>query len=93
MSKAIDLEGLDFLFLEVGRLKSIRDGYEAAELPVPQRVEDTLDSIQGRIRRMIRGEVKARMAELTAQAEALTPNDVKLAKITEEIERLKGQAK
>jgi hypothetical protein len=75
----------------VAEAKLVRNEYESMGLGVPEELLDRIDSLTGRVKRIVRGELKAKLAELKARKEALTPAEVKLQKVDNEIAELEKQ--
>jgi len=79
------------LIREVAGYKLVRNEYETLGLTVPEDILDRIDSLTNRVKRIVRGELKAKLAELKARKEALTPAEVKLQKVDNEIAELEKQ--
>lgn len=61
--------------------RTIRAEYKLQNLEVPELITDRIENLESRVRRMVRGELKAKLAELRARKEALTPAEVKLQEV------------
>lgn len=79
------------LIREVAGVKLVRNEYETLGLTVPEDILDRIDSLTNRVKRIVRGELKAKLAGLKARKEALTPAEVKLQKVDNEIQELEKQ--
>lgn len=82
---------LDELIRQRMDAKLLCNGYEELSLDVPEPVQERVENLENRIKRIVRGELKAKLAALEAQAEALKPNDVKLAEAQAAITALKAK--
>lgn len=82
---------LEELMLQLSNAKGIRSGFEGLGLDVPENVQERVESLENRIKRVVRGELKGKLVELEARAEALKPSDVKLAETVAQIAALKAK--
>lgn len=86
LDRTVELDGL---VRNLAVERNVRAEYQLQGLDIPETLTDRIENMENRVRRLVRGELKAKLAELSARKEALTPAEIKLQAIDADIAELR----